>query len=88
MNTAAIIARIKQLEARNPSELMINAIDSQGREVVASAREVFDASGRLINGFVGVSMRIVASGNDIRLLERVLKNTELRAQEVKDVEQE
>lgn len=76
----SIINRLKTLEDKVPSDLIIYAVTEDGEQIEARVKDIISEDGRLKEGIKGIGMvdpyqkQIVKSGNDLKDLDRVLRS--------------
>lgn len=71
----SILNRIKALEEKKPSELIIFAITDSGETVTRRTKDIITEEGTLKEGYSGVGVMdkgIVKSGDNLKELDRVL----------------
>lgn len=70
-----ILNRVKALEDKKPSDVIIYAIAADGREVTGRVKDILTEDGTLKAGYTGIGsgMKLVVKGSNLKDVDRILK---------------
>ena len=71
-----ILNRVKALEDKKPSDVIIYAIAADGREVTGRVKDILTEDGTLKAGYTGIGsgMKLVVNGSSLKDIDRILKH--------------